>query len=92
MIHTRCLPRLDSSLFRRTVDFVKAVEASRVDYITVHGRSRAQKSREPANLDAIKLIKESARVPVVANGDAFNLHDVQRTAAYTGADGSVLAL
>ncbi len=74
--------------FRETVDFVKTVEAAGVDYITCHGRRRSQKSREPVNLEAIKIVKETATVPVVANGDAFNLDDVQRIVGFTGVDGN----
>ena len=58
-----------------------------VDYVTVHGRQRSQRNSEPVDLEAIKLVKESATVPVVANGDAFTLDDVRRIADFTGVDG-----
>ncbi len=69
------------------MDFLKVVEHAGADYVTVHGRRRTQKSTEPVDLDAIKLVKDHATVPVVANGDAFSLEDVNRIADYTGADG-----
>lgn len=72
---------------RRTVEFVRIVEDAGADYVTVHGRRRSQKSTEPVDLDAIKLVKDHATVPVVANGDAFSLDDVRRIADFTGADG-----
>lgn len=52
----------------------------------MHGRTKDQKS-EPVDLDAIKLIKESVRVPVIANGDICSLDDVERVHRITGADG-----
>ncbi|GEQ67531.1 hypothetical protein JCM33374_g1196 [Metschnikowia sp. JCM 33374] len=70
-----------------TVRFVKMVEAAGVDYITVHGRTKNTRSSQPANFDAIKLVKESVSVPVVANGDCFSLEDATRIAEYTGVDG-----
>lgn len=59
-----------------------------MDYITVHGRRRSQKSSEPANLEAIKLVKSVTKVPVVANGDVFTLEDVDRIVSATGVDGT----
>ena len=71
------------------MDFVKTVEAAGVDYIGVHGRRRSQKSSEPVDLDAIKLVKDHVRVPVVSNGDAYSLDDVSRIVRLTGADGEL---
>ncbi|KZF19777.1 tRNA-dihydrouridine synthase [Xylona heveae TC161] len=76
---------------RETVDFVKTVQEAGVDYFGCHGRRRSQKSSEPVNLDAIKLVKENTRVPVVANGDAFSMADVSRIAEKTGVDGVMSA-
>jgi tRNA-dihydrouridine synthase 4 len=73
-----------------TLDFVRTVETSGVDYITVHGRTRATKSSEPVNLEAIKAVKMVATVPVVANGDVFSLEDAHRIAEFTGVDGRSL--
>lgn len=70
-----------------TVDFVKRVEAAGVDFITVHGRTRQTRSSQPANFDAIKMIKESVKVPIIANGDCFSLKDCNEIASYTGVDG-----
>ncbi|KAH9206988.1 tRNA-dihydrouridine synthase-like protein 4-like protein [Leptodontidium sp. 2 PMI_412] len=76
---------------RQTLDFVRQVEDAGVDFITVHGRMRHTRSSEPVNLDAIKLVKEHARVPVIANGDVFSLADVDRIVARTGVDGVMSA-
>lgn len=70
-----------------TVKFVKLVEAAGVDFITVHGRTKNTRSSQPANFDAIKTIKETVKVPVVANGDCFSLKDAYDIAEQTGVDG-----
>ncbi|XMA11023.1 hypothetical protein WAI453_003814 [Rhynchosporium graminicola] len=76
---------------RKTLDFVREVENAGVDFITVHGRMRSTRSSEPVNLDAIKLVKEHARVPIVANGDVFSRADVERIVSETGVDGVMSA-
>ncbi|BFZ65205.1 tRNA dihydrouridine synthase [Saitoella coloradoensis] len=75
----------------RTVDFARQVESAGADYVTVHGRRRSQRSSEPVNLDAIKLVKENVSIPVVANGDATTLANTHEIAAYTGVDGVMSA-
>lgn len=74
-----------------TVRFVKMVEASGVDYITIHGRTKTTRSSVPANFDAIKTLRAEISVPVVANGDCFSLEDALRIAEYTGVDGVMSA-
>ncbi|KAI8590166.1 hypothetical protein BDZ88DRAFT_415763 [Geranomyces variabilis] len=76
---------------RRTVEFVKRAESVGVDWVTVHGRTAKQRSTEPVDLDAIKLVKENASVPVFANGDVFSLEDADRIVAHTRADGVMAA-
>lgn len=71
---------------------MKLIETSGVDYITVHGRRRSQRSSEPVNLEAIRLIKSIATVPVFANGDIFSLEDVGRIVNATGVDGTIFTL
>ncbi|KAK6202283.1 dihydrouridine synthase [Scheffersomyces amazonensis] len=74
-----------------TITFVKKVEASGVDFITVHGRTKTTRSSQPCDFDAIKKIKQSVNVPVVANGDCFSLKDAHKIAEYTGVDGIMSA-
>ncbi|KAI8826928.1 uncharacterized protein EV422DRAFT_491240 [Fimicolochytrium jonesii] len=78
---------------RKTVEFVRRAESVGVDWVTVHGRTRHQKSSEPVSLDAIKLVKEHASpsMPVLANGDVFSLTDADRIVDYTGVDGVMAA-
>ncbi len=61
-----------------------------MSWISVHGRTTRQRT-EPANMEAIKLIKETVNVPVVANGDIKTLEDVQLVVTRTGVDGVMAA-
>lgn len=78
--------RIHSDL-NETKRFVKIVEDAGVDFITVHGRTKSTRSSQPANFDAIKMVKETVKVPVVANGDCFDYDDFEKIAEYTGVDG-----
>ena len=75
----------------RTVAFVKTVEAAGVDFITVHGRTKSQRSSTPPDYAAIRMLKKSVNVPLIANGDAYTLDDVHKIAKLTGADGVMAA-
>ncbi|KAI8603089.1 hypothetical protein EDD21DRAFT_394980 [Dissophora ornata] len=76
---------------RETEEFVKRALSVGVDFITVHGRTRRQKSTEPANMDGMKLVKEVSTVPVIANGDVFSVEDANMIVEATGVDGTMSA-
>jgi tRNA-dihydrouridine synthase 4 len=48
---------------KSTIDFVKKIEYAGADWITVHGRTREEKSSVDVNKDIIKLIKENLNIP-----------------------------
>ncbi|XP_022095653.1 tRNA-dihydrouridine(20a/20b) synthase [NAD(P)+]-like [Acanthaster planci] len=75
---------------RDTVDLCQKAETAGVSWIAVHGRTPRERA-EPANHDAIKLIKESVGVPVIANGDIRSLEDMQRVCDHTNVDGVMAA-
>jgi tRNA-dihydrouridine synthase 4 len=73
---------------KKTVQLVQTAEHVGVAWITVHGRTPAQRG-QPANYDAIRLVKESVSVPVVANGDIKSVDDAIRVGKLTGVNGSM---
>lgn len=75
----------------KTVQMAQNIEAAGARWITVHGRLRTQKSSEPVNYDAIKLVRENVSIPVIANGDIFSLDDANKTLEYTGVKGVMAA-
>ncbi|EEC04513.1 tRNA-dihydrouridine synthase, putative [Ixodes scapularis] len=75
---------------RKTVDMCQKLEAARVSFVTVHGRTKDQRS-EPVNLEAIKNVKDALRIPVVANGDVTSLREADRVYRATGTNGVMAA-
>ncbi|XP_068440353.1 B-cell receptor-associated protein 29-like isoform X2 [Clinocottus analis] len=73
---------------RRTVDLCQKAESAGVSWITVHGRT-AEERHQPVHYEAIKTIKDSVSIPVIANGDIKFLRDVESTHQLTGVDGRV---
>ncbi len=72
------------------VEIGKVVEACGVDYVAVHGRTRAGKYKAPVDYDAIKAMKEAISVPVIANGDIKDYAKAQEVLEYTKADGVMI--
>uniref|UniRef100_A0ACB8FRF8 tRNA-dihydrouridine(20a/20b) synthase [NAD(P)+]-like protein n=1 Tax=Sphaerodactylus townsendi TaxID=933632 RepID=A0ACB8FRF8_9SAUR len=75
---------------QRTVDLCQKAEAAGVSWITVHGRN-VDERHQPVHYDAIKIIKQSVSVPVVANGDMKSLKDVENVHQITRTDGVMVA-
>lgn len=78
------------NFFRETVDLCQKAEHAGVSWIAVHGRTKDQRA-EPVNKEAIKTIKESLSIPVIANGDIKSLHDVEEIQTVTKVDGVMAA-
>ncbi|CAJ0949440.1 unnamed protein product [Ranitomeya imitator] len=74
----------------RTVDLCRKAEAAGVSWITVHGRL-CEERHQPVHYDAIKIIKDSLSIPVVANGDIKSLKEAESIHQKTGADGVMAA-
>lgn len=69
------------------MDLCQKAESAGVSWITVHGRT-SEERHQPVHYDAIKTIKDSVSVPVIANGDIKYLRDVESTYQLTGVDGN----
>ncbi len=67
-------------------DIAKAVEGSGVDFISVHGRTRAGAYKAPVDYEAIATIKQSVTIPVLANGDITSYKKAMEVKKITGCD------
>lgn len=68
----RIKPELDS-----TIKLVRMIESCGVAAITVHGRTKQQRSSSDVNIDFIKEIAKTVKIPVIANGDSNNIATYQ---------------
>mmetsp|Transcript_195 Transcript_195/g.437 ORF Transcript_195/g.437 Transcript_195/m.437 type:complete len:319 (-) Transcript_195:6-962(-) len=82
--------RTDPDL-KETLRLTRLAEEVGVSFITLHGRTALSKPSDPVDFDAIRLVKEHLRVPLVANGDVKQLQDVYDIFNSTGADGAMAA-
>ena len=71
-------------------DIIKAIEDGGADMITVHGRTREQVFTGEVDYDGIKKAKETASVPLIANGDLDKYLKAKEKMDYTGADGVMI--
>ncbi len=72
------------------VEIAKVAETNGADFLAVHGRTRAGKFKAPVDYDAIKEIKESVSIPVVANGDIDSYEKAKWVLEHTGCDGVMI--
>ena len=74
------------------VEIVKIAESAGAKAICIHGRTRAQAYRGPANWDWIRECKQAAQtIKVIGNGDVFSASDAERLFLYTGCDAVLIA-
>ncbi len=67
-------------------DFAKRLEEAGASAIAVHGRTRKQMYAPPVDLDIIKQVKMSVKIPVIGNGDITDIMSAKRMYEYTGCD------
>eukprot|EP01091_Cochliopodium_minus_P013366 TRINITY_DN4292_c0_g1_i2.p1 TRINITY_DN4292_c0_g1~~TRINITY_DN4292_c0_g1_i2.p1 ORF type:complete len:279 (-),score=65.32 TRINITY_DN4292_c0_g1_i2:53-889(-) len=86
-----CKMRLKPSV-QESIDFLKALEMSGVDAVTVECRKREERPKDPPRYDHLKLICESNHsVPIIGNGDVFRYSDIQKMKDETGVDSVMIA-
>ncbi len=80
----------DSSINAAAI--TKIAEDAGAQAICIHGRTREQAYRGPANWDYIKACKQVAkRIKVIGNGDIMDPDSAQRILDYTGCDAILVA-
>ena len=72
------------------VEIAKIAEASGVNLITVHGRTREQYYSGNADWSEIAKVKQAVKIPVIANGDVRDERSLKAIIDETGADGVMI--
>jgi tRNA-dihydrouridine synthase B len=72
------------------VDIAKVCEDNGADFIAVHGRTKAGRYKAEVDYNAIKEIKESISIPVIANGDITTPQKAKWVLEHTGANGVMI--
>lgn len=67
-------------------EFARVLADNGADFLTVHGRTKAQMYAPPVNLEQIAAVKKSVGIPVIGNGDIFTPEDAKAMLSKTGCD------
>ncbi|WP_368188125.1 tRNA dihydrouridine synthase DusB [Aestuariibius sp. HNIBRBA575] len=78
----------DDSL--NAADVAKRAEDAGIKLVTIHGRTRCQFYKGAADWDAIRSIKDSVSIPVIANGDIVDAETAGLALEKSGADGVMI--
>lgn len=72
------------------VEFCRMLEGEGIDLLTVHGRLNKEKFCRKPRWHMIGKVKDSLKIPVIANGGIFSVADAQHCLAVSGADGLMI--
>lgn len=71
-------------------DIAKIAEEVGISAITIHGRTRSEYYSGKADLEIIKKVKQSVRIPVIGNGDIVDEQTAKEMFEQTGVDGIMI--
>lgn len=72
------------------VEFAKMAESKGISAITIHGRTRSEYYSGKSDLEIIKKVKESVKIPVIGNGDIIDEETAYQMFEKTGVDGIMI--
>ena len=72
------------------VEIAKCAEQAGISAITIHGRTRSEFYSGKADLNIIKKVKESVKIPVIGNGDIVDEKTAENMFKQTGVDGIMI--
>lgn len=79
-----------SPLQRNGIRIATIAEASGIQALTIHGRTRACKFAGEAEYETIREIKQTVSIPIIANGDIDSPEKARQVLETTGADGLMI--
>jgi tRNA-dihydrouridine synthase B len=71
---------------KNALTIARMAEASGIQSLAVHGRTRADLYNGTAEYETIRAVKQAVNIPVIANGDIDSPEKAQAVLAFTGAD------
>lgn len=71
-------------------EIAKIAEQAGISAITIHGRTRSQFYSGAVDLEIIKKVKESVKIPVIGNGDVIDEKSALEMFEKTGVDGIMI--
>lgn len=71
---------------KNALSIARIAEENGIQSLAVHGRTRADLYNGEAEYETIRAVKQSVKIPVVANGDIDSPARAQHVLAYTGCD------
>lgn len=72
-------------------EIAQIVEKAGAQAVAVHGRTRKQFYAGQVDYDVIKQVKEAVNIPVIGNGDIFDLESAEKMFRKTNCDGIMVA-
>ena len=74
----------------RALECAIAIASGGADEMVVHARTKADGYRPPAYWERIQELRAAVRIPVIANGEIWNVEDALRCRALSGCDALML--
>ena len=72
------------------IDFLMRLQDAGANMFTIHGRTREQGFNGKADWQFIRKLKEELEIPLIANGDIYNVKDAIECLKITKADGIMI--